>query len=374
MSQRWAGQAESAPPVEIASFRTVEIGRASLFGAAAGAGLRAAPWSRAPLQARLFEHAAFDAAVDRAVSRLSPDVVVVVLSRLGALAAQLCGPRKAGGRSTPVLVDLVDSLGANMERRADRERWLAPLWRREARRLHAWDRDLLSKVRAATVVAERDRRAILDAGPDDQALEEKLRVAPFALDVAASAPPRELAGAADGAVVLTGNLGYFPTVEGARWFASAVWPLVRRRRPGARWVLAGSRPAPAIRAAASEPGVELVENPPDLGAILGEAAVAIAPLRAGSGTPIKILEAMAAGVATVTTPAGAEGLDELPEGCLAVASAPEDFADRVVDLLENRAAAAQQAASARRWLLARHHLPRAVGRFEAVLREIADLG
>ncbi|MEO1087023.1 MAG: glycosyltransferase family 4 protein, partial [Acidobacteriota bacterium] len=119
-------------------------------------------------------------------------------------------------------------------------------------------------------------------------------------------------------------------------------------------------------------GVELVEHPPDLGVYLAKAAVAIAPLRAGSGTPIKILEAMSADVPVVTTSAGGDGLDELPDGGLAVADSAPDFADRVVNLLEDREAGVRQAALARRWLVARHDLPRVVAGFEALLEEVVD--
>ncbi|MEO1369469.1 MAG: glycosyltransferase family 4 protein, partial [Acidobacteriota bacterium] len=328
LSQRWPGQDAAPAPFAVGGAEVVDIGRPQL----ALAGARAA-WSgvsgrgRSPLQSLLYAHRSFRRAALRSVRRLAPDVVVVVLSRLGDLAEGL------GDAGVPVVVDLVDALGANMERRAERERWLSPLWRREARRLFDWDRRLVGRVAAATVVAERDRRAILAPGPgapgpprtpdgaeEARDLAATLRVMPFGLDV----PPPAPRSAVDETVVLTGNLGYFPTVEGARWFAAAVWPRIRRRRPRARWVLAGSRPAPAIRAAASSEGVELVEHPPDLGVYLAAARVAIAPLRAGSGTPIKILEAMSRDVPVVSTSAGRDGLDGLPKGALAVADAAAD--------------------------------------------------
>ncbi|MEM8997593.1 MAG: glycosyltransferase family 4 protein, partial [Acidobacteriota bacterium] len=105
---------------------------------------------------------------------------------------------------------------------------------------------------------------------------------------------------------------------------------------------------------------------------LDRARVAIAPLRAGSGTPIKILEAMSKDVPVVTTPAGRAGLDELPDGSLAVADSAPDFADRVVGLLEDLDAGERQAALARRWLVARHDLPGVVAGFEALLGEVVD--
>ena len=109
-------------------------------------------------------------------------------------------------------------------------------------------------------------------------------------------------------VLLSGNLGYRPTVQGALWFADRVWPTLVEAVPSARWVLAGARPAAALRRLASRPGIEVHGDVDDLGPFLDRATVAIAPMASGSGVPIKILEAMAAGVPVVVDPWSAGGL------------------------------------------------------------------
>ncbi len=80
-----------------------------------------------------------------------------------------------------------------------------------------------------------------------------------------------------------------------------------------------------------------------------QAAVAVAPLRSGSGTPIKILEAMAADLPVVTTGAGAGGLDDLPAGALRTADEPEAFAAAVVEVLAGPERARQTCRIARGW-------------------------
>ncbi|RMH18420.1 MAG: glycosyltransferase, partial [Acidobacteria bacterium] len=160
-----------------------------------------------------------------------------------------------------------------------------------------------------------------------------------------------------------------PTVDGALWFARRVWPRVRREVAAARWLLAGARPAAALRRLAGRDGIELIAEPDDLEAIRRRARLAIAPLRAGSGVPVKVLEALAAGLPVIATPAAASGLDGLAGGELALAEEPADFAAAVVRLLRDGAAARAQATRAGAWLRA-HHEPRLVAsRFEAVLRE-----
>jgi glycosyltransferase involved in cell wall biosynthesis len=73
----------------------------------------------------------------------------------------------------------------------------------------------------------------------------------------------------------------------------------------------------------------------DVRPYLHRAAVVVAPVRAGSGTRLKILEALAAGKAVVSTPLGCEGLDVQTERDLLVADSTEKFAAEVVHLLDD---------------------------------------
>jgi glycosyltransferase involved in cell wall biosynthesis len=122
-------------------------------------------------------------------------------------------------------------------------------------------------------------------------------------------------------------------VAAASWFATEVWPGVSARTPGVRWMLAGARPARAVRALARLEGVEVHGDVPDLGAFLASATVAIAPMSTGSGVPMKVLEAWAAGVPVVAHPWAAHGLASDPEGGVAVAAGREEWIEAVSELL-----------------------------------------
>ncbi|MEM1205605.1 MAG: glycosyltransferase family 4 protein [Acidobacteriota bacterium] len=366
VAQRWRGfPAVDPPPGVGVPLRPVDIPGFSVYGrllVSAAAGVLGL--SDRPFQVAMFDHPRFRAAVAREVDAFQPEVAVVVLSRLGDLLPGL--GRKPALQGVPVVLDLVDALAANMERRAERDPLLRWLWRWESRRLARWDARAVAASARSTVVADRDRRSILASEPE---LGPKLGVLPFGLEVGQDPPPRE---AEPGLVVLTGNLGYFPTVDGAVWFGEGIWPAIRRRVPSARWLLAGARPAAAVRSLARLPGVEVVSDPEDLGALRRRGAVSIAPLRSGSGTQIKILEALADGLPVVTTPAGADGLDGPPEGAVSVADTPEGFASAVSGLLADPERGRSQAVAGRLWLLRRHGLEAVTARFEALLRDAAD--
>jgi glycosyltransferase involved in cell wall biosynthesis len=93
----------------------------------------------------------------------------------------------------------------------------------------------------------------------------------------------------------------------------------------------------------------------------------VAPLRAGSGTPNKVLEAMAAGVPVVATPAAAAGLDFLAGNELAVAADNWQLAQAIALLLSDREAARRQAAAAWEYVRRHHSLETVGAQLEAIL-------
>jgi glycosyltransferase involved in cell wall biosynthesis len=108
-------------------------------------------------------------------------------------------------------------------------------------------------------------------------------------------------------LLFVGNLGYEPNVDAARWIAGELVPRLRQDGTPVELRLAGSRPGPEVTALAG-PGIEIHADPIDLAPHYAWADLALAPIRAGGGTRIKILEAFASRVPVVATPIGAEGL------------------------------------------------------------------
>lgn len=374
LSQTWSQGAVAEPPTGV-SLEVVRVGRWAVLTQLALGVLRAAVGGGRPFQNGFYDHAAFRVTLRRQVTEFQPDVVVLVLGRLGHLLDEL--EQVAPG--VPVVVDLVDALSLNFTQRARRQWWLAWLWHWESRRLARWDAALAPRSAALLVVAERDKSALIAGAPPAlrHAVMDAVRVVPFGLDVSESdlddgAPDDDAEHDDDAAplAVLTGNLGYFPTVDGACHFASRVWPEIVHRVPDARWLLAGARPARTILALDSLPGVQVVPDPPDLEEMVRRARVAIAPMRSGSGTPIKILEAISWGVPVVSTPEAAAGLDNLPPDALAVADSDQAFAERVSEFLLDPQRGRRTARVARHWLRGRHGLAASASRFEQLLLDL----
>jgi glycosyltransferase involved in cell wall biosynthesis len=135
-------------------------------------------------------------------------------------------------------------------------------------------------------------------------------------------------------IVLTGLMTYRPNADAAVHFVREVLPLVRRSRPRARFTAVGWG-LPRDLAPLLGDGVTHTGRVPDVRPYLAEAAAVVVPLRMGSGTRLKVLEALAMGKGVVSTTLGCEGVDVTPGGDLLVADDPASFAAAVVELMEN---------------------------------------
>ena len=153
-------------------------------------------------------------------------------------------------------------------------------------------------------------------------------------------------------LVYQGGMDWFPNRDALEYFVGAIFPRVQREVPGVRLIAAGRNPAPQFRARfADVSALEFTGTLPDLRPVIAKAAVCVVPLRIGSGTRLKILEAGAMGKAMVSTTVGAEGLDFVPGKEILIADDPAEFARNVVELLRDPARRKAMGDAARRRVL-----------------------
>jgi polysaccharide biosynthesis protein PslH len=126
-------------------------------------------------------------------------------------------------------------------------------------------------------------------------------------------------------MVFVGNFDHPPNVEAALRLAGRIMPLLKRSCPEARLVLVGKNP-PAEVLALKASDVLVTGEVPSVQPYLREATIFVAPIESGGGTRIKLIEAMASGMAVVTTPLGARGLGATADEHLLVAEEDDAFA------------------------------------------------
>jgi glycosyltransferase involved in cell wall biosynthesis len=166
-------------------------------------------------------------------------------------------------------------------------------------------------------------------------------------------------------VTFTGLLGYWPNADACIYFVSAIWPRVLDRVQGAVFRMVGRVPPASVVELTRHRSVELHADVPDILPWFGASQIMVAPLRAGSGTRLKILEAFAAGRPVVSTSIGCEGLTVGNGEHLLIADRPEEFADRVAQLLTDAALRERLVAAARSLVHRRYDVPAVAAQLRA---------
>ena len=151
-------------------------------------------------------------------------------------------------------------------------------------------------------------------------------------------------------VLFLGSFRHLPNQEALDWFLAHVWDRILAARPNTQLLLIGSDPPPRHSLPATLKNVELIGFVPDVKDCLARYQVFICPILSGSGVRVKLLEAFAAGIPTVSTRLGAEGLASEDGAICGLADDPQEFAAWVIRLLENSDEAATLAGRARKYV------------------------
>ncbi|MCZ2097341.1 MAG: glycosyltransferase [Anaerolineae bacterium] len=198
------------------------------------------------------------------------------------------------------------------------------------RRLVRFEREVCHTVDYIIAVSEADAAAFRRLAPG-----RPVAVVPNGIDTAPYARSDASLDLGPAALVFTGSMSYRPNVDAALWFADEVLPKIREAVPGATFFIVGSQPHARLQPLRERDGVQITGWVPDVNPFLHAAAVFVVPLRMGSGTRLKILQAMAAGRAVVSTTLGAQGLDAQDGIALRLADSAAEFARQVVALLRD---------------------------------------
>jgi glycosyltransferase involved in cell wall biosynthesis len=196
----------------------------------------------------------------------------------------------------------------------------------EGRKSREWERRSCRMATVAMACSGHDRIELQQLNP---AL--PLFVVPNVVDVDEYEPrdtedPRK--------ILFQGGMDWYPNRDAVEFFVAETFPLIRKRVPDARFVIAGRNPPEEFRKRLSlTSGVEFTGTVPDMRAQIADAAVCVVPLRVGSGTRLKILESAAMAKPIISTHLGAEGLEFVNGDEIMLEDDPSTFAAMVVRLL-----------------------------------------
>jgi len=136
-------------------------------------------------------------------------------------------------------------------------------------------------------------------------------------------------------IVFVGSMDYHANIDGVVDFAREVWPEVHERHPELIFTIVGRDPAAEVRQLATIRGIEVTGTVADVRPYYRESVAAIVPLNVAGGSRLKILEAMAAGVAVVSTTLGAEGLEVQHAANILIADTNVQLLDAISGVVDN---------------------------------------
>ncbi|WP_321474016.1 glycosyltransferase [uncultured Paludibaculum sp.] len=171
-------------------------------------------------------------------------------------------------------------------------------------------------------------------------------------------------------MLFMGSFRHLPNQAALRWFLREVMPHVLEQEPEARLMVIGSDPPAAHTVPAFNGAVQLVGFVENIRQPLAEYAVFICPILSGSGVRVKLLEAFAAGIPTVSTRIGAEGLGEEDGLHCALADDPREFAAKIIQLFQDPEGAAAMAERARQFVSEHRDIGRMTQALEATYRSV----
>lgn len=273
-----------------------------------------------PSQVSYYRSSGMKKRVARLVEETRPDAIFVQLFRMAPFVEGIEHPCK--------VLFLGDSLALALGRSLP----FQPPWRRPG---VSWERHRVARFepRAARQFRESWVLSPADAADLERRGAPNIAVVPHGVDEALF--ESEFRARRESRVTFLGNLSVPHNIDAAGYLAREIWPRIRAELPGAELEIVGADPVAAVSALDALPGVRVTGPVPSLGPVWERSGVMLAPLRFSSGIQNKVLEAMAAGVPVVTTPAAADAIGASDGRHLRVGADAEGLARAAVDLLRS---------------------------------------
>ena len=160
---------------------------------------------------------------------------------------------------------------------------------------------------------------------------DTIEIIPNGVDVTHYQP--DFTSEAPAHLIYIGSMDWYPNEDAVAFFADEVLPQIQEKVPDVQFSIVGGNPSALVEKLAEREGVVVTGRVPEIKPYFAEATVFVVPLRIGSGTRLKILEALAMAKAIVSTSVGAEGLDLKDGEEIFIADEPRPFAEAVARLL-----------------------------------------
>jgi glycosyltransferase involved in cell wall biosynthesis len=241
--------------------------------------------------------------------------------------------------------------------------WRRALFEMEWRKVRACEAEACRRAALTIAVSDDDRRRLEELGPGIRpvSIPTGVNTTYFTPQRGAEVPER---------LVFSGSMDWHPNEDAVRYFADEILPRIRAEIPDVSFTIVGRNPGARVRELAARSGIVVTGTLNDVRPSIAEGSVYVVPLRAGSGTRIKIFEALSMGKAVVSTSVGAEGLALESGRHFVAADTAHDFAHAVIRLLRDPARRRALGDAGRALVEANYSWSKVARQFEARCEEV----
>jgi glycosyltransferase involved in cell wall biosynthesis len=246
-------------------------------------------------------------------------------------------------------------------------------YRGEAGRMMAYEARILAGFTRCLVSSARDREKLWQIAP-----RAAIQVVPNTLEL--SRLPALTARPVDSARVgrpphlrlaFAGDLYCQAHRDAALYLCRRILPRVWRVLPKAEVMVIGPGQPRFLRALAHTPGVGVTGYVGNYQGPLAHAAAVVFPLRADTGFPVQVVEAMACGKPAIVSPLILDGLGLRPNDPVLTAESAAEFAELAAGLLQRPELAERMGGRARQLVLDRFDIRSVADRLDDILGHLA---
>lgn len=274
-------------------------------------------FSKEPFQVKYYSSKRMENVIKGIIANDKYDIIHIVLQRMMQYAKNLI--------RTPKIIDYIDALSLNMERRYKRENNYIKkiIFHLEWQRMKMHEKRE-NYINSYSIVTSKVDKEVLNS--------ENIRVISVGVDSEYFIPRKTTK---DIDLIFTGNMDYFPNIDAVLYFHKYIFPKIKEAFEMIKFYIVGISPSKAVRNIENKKNIFVTGFVEDIRYYLNRAKVFVAPLQSGSGVQFKILEAMACSVPVVSTKYGNDGIDAKPGEEIIIANEPKEFESEVINLLKN---------------------------------------
>lgn len=270
-----------------------------------------------PLQVGYFYRCGVRKKINTLIEKCKPDHIYCQLTRVSEYVKD---------SRIPKTLDYQDIFSMGAKRRAESSSPLMKLFfMMEYRRLLRYEHDIFNKFDHKTIISQPDRDLLLHPS------HREVVIIPNGVDHAYFSPVKS---EKTHDIVFTGNMGYPPNIDAARFIADEIFPKVVKQFPEVNLLLAGANPHAKVLALQAS-NITVTGWLPDIRESYATSRIFIAPMRIGTGLQNKLLEAMAMELPCITSGLANQALGAKENEEILVGVTADDYANHIIRLLQD---------------------------------------